>query len=546
MTYPSGLVVSYGRDTQGRIITVSLSRGSYSLPLVTSVSYMPFGPIAQIHFGNGQSLTKSWDQNYWPDAIGGNVLDYAFTTDDVGNIIEVASASEGTQKLGYDRLDRLNEVRDANLALIEAYTYDATGNRLSQQIGNNPVIHYSYPAQSHRLIQVGAAVRSFDAAGNTLTGVPGYEADSATYDARNRLTQVGSGSSAQLLSNYNGRGERVLVSQGAPAPALPTTSAAWTTSAGVRGYVYDESGQVISMLIAGNPLRYEEIIWLDHTPIGRVESSTSAVTAVHVIHSDHLNTPRALANAQVQGGQPPGTVVWRWKLNQQTATGSNAFGAQPAEEDPDGNGTRVRFDLRFPGQQYDAATGLHYNYFRDYEPGTGRYVESDPIGLYGGVSTFGYVSGNALVKFDLYGLAECGSTDCCERARQAGLDNGDGGGVVCCGGRKFACAWIDDNPWPDDRDARWILRVCTRKHEQEHFDETSCTGAAGPERPDRHADMNATREECAAYAVGLKCLRGMEANCRDLVNCPAQVQRIRRHWVNYANSTLQCRGLQNL
>jgi RHS repeat-associated protein len=261
------------------------------------------------------------------------------------------------------------------------YSYDATGNRLSQQIGNNPVTTYSYPAQSHRLIQVGAAVRSFDAAGNTLTGVPGYETDSATYDVRNRLTQVGSGSSAQLLSNYNGRGERVLVSQGAPAPELPTTSAAWRSSAGVRGYVYDESGQVISILIAGNPLRYEEIIWLDHTPIGRVESSTSAVTAVHVIHSDHLNTPRALANAQTQGGQPAGTVVWRWKLNQQTATGSNAFGAQPAEEDPDGNGTSVRFDLRFPGQQYDAATGLHYNYFRDYEPGTGRYVESDPVGL---------------------------------------------------------------------------------------------------------------------------------------------------------------------
>jgi hypothetical protein len=136
--------------------------------------------------------------------------------------------------------------------------------------------------------------------------------------------------------------------------------------------VYDESGQVISMLIAGNPLRYEEIIWLDHTPIGRVESSTSAVIAVHVIHSDHLNTLRALANAQTQGGQPAGTVVWRWRLVNQGPSGSNAFGAMAAEEDPDGNGTTVRFDLRFPGQQYDASTGLHYNYFRDYEAQTAR------------------------------------------------------------------------------------------------------------------------------------------------------------------------------
>lgn len=324
MTYPSGLVVSYGRDALGRVSSVGLSRGGFTLPLVDALSYLPFGPVAQIQFGNGQALTKAWDQNYWPDAIGGGVLDYDFSTNDVGNIVTVASTSEGTQHLNYDRLDRLQEVRDSNLALIEAYTYDATGNRLSQQLGTQAATSYSYPSTSHRLSAVGAAARGYDAVGNTLTGVPGYEADSASYDARNRLVQVGS-PSAQLLANYNGRGERVLASQGTPAPALPTTSAAWTTSAGVRGYLYDESGQVLSTLIAGNPLRYEEIVWIDNIPVGRVLSSTSAVLEVHAIHSDHLNTPRALANAQAQGGQAAGTVVWRWKLNSASATGSNAF-----------------------------------------------------------------------------------------------------------------------------------------------------------------------------------------------------------------------------
>lgn len=314
-----------------------------------------------------------------------------------------ASACDRTQHLNYDRLDRLQEVRDSNLALIEAYTYDATGNRLSQQLGTQAATSYSYPATSHRLSAVGAAARGYDAVGNTLTGVPGYEADSASYDARNRLVQVGS-PSAQLLANYNGRGERVLASQGTPAPALPTTSAAWTTSAGVRGYVYDESGQVLSTLIAGNPLGYEEIVWIDNIPVGRVLSSTSAVLEVHAIHSDHLNTPRALANAQAQGGQAAGTVVWRWKLNSASATGSNAFGAQPADENPDGNGTSLRFDLRFPGQQWDAAVGVSYNYFRDYEPGTGRYVESDPVGLDGGVSTYNYGLGNPSVSIDPLGL----------------------------------------------------------------------------------------------------------------------------------------------
>ena len=85
----------------------------------------------------------------------------------MGNITAVASVSEGSQSLGYDRLDRLNEVRAANNVLIEAYTYDATGNRLSQQTGSDPVISYSYPGTSHRLSQVGSAPRSYDAVGNT-------------------------------------------------------------------------------------------------------------------------------------------------------------------------------------------------------------------------------------------------------------------------------------------------------------------------------------------------------------------------------------------
>ena len=407
MTYPSGLVVDYTRDTQGRIASVNLSRNSFALTLVSGVNYLPFGPIGQISFPS-QTLSKTWDQNYWPDAVQGSALDYDFSTNEVGNITQVASASEGTQNLGYDRLDRLNEVRDQNAALIEAFTYDATGNRLSHSValpaGSTPTVtSYTYPGTSHRLTQVGSAARSFDAVGNTLSGVPGFETDTASFDARNRLTTIGTGGSAQQRANYNGRGERVLASSGAPAPALPSASGDWATG-GITGTLYDESGQVISKLVSGSALRFEEIVWIDNTPVGRVLSSTTEAQEVYAIHSDHLNTPRALASAQVQNHQPAGTVVWRWKLNQHTASGSNAFGAQGATEDADGNGSVVKFDLRFPGQQWDAAVGLHYNYFRDYEPGTGRYVESDPIGLGGGLSTFGYANANALQYIDDLGL----------------------------------------------------------------------------------------------------------------------------------------------
>jgi RHS repeat-associated protein len=282
--------------------------------------------------------------------------------------------------------------------------------------------------------------------------------------------------------------------------------------------VYDESGQVISMLIAGSPLRYEEIIWLDNTPIGRVESSTSAVTAVHVIHSDHLNTPRALANAQTQGGQPAGTVVWRWKLNHQTSTGSNAFGAQPADEDPDGNGTRLRFDLRFPGQQYDAATGLHYNYFRDYEPGTGRYVESDPIGLRGGMSTYVYGGADPFSTFDPRGLAptELSDEDCSTAVRTLVSTDADGT-VACCNGRRIACVWYQPPPGPEGRK----IAKCQIRHQNSHLnDDGKCDEGC----PALVRTPSKAHNECDAYGIEVNCLRRENKSCGKSPYCLQRIE----------------------
>ena len=89
---------------------------------------------------------------------------------------------------------------------------------------------------------------------------------------------------------------------------------------------------------------------------------------LYYVHTDHLNTPRKVAQPTL------GTLAWRWD--------SDPFGTAAPNQNPAGLGT-LPYNLRFPGQYYDAETGLNQNWNRDYDPVVGRYVEADPIGLCG-------------------------------------------------------------------------------------------------------------------------------------------------------------------
>jgi RHS repeat-associated protein len=102
-----------------------------------------------------------------------------------------------------------------------------------------------------------------------------------------------------------------------------------------------------------------------------------AEPALYFVHTDHLNTPRLVADAA-------GTTVWRWDQIE-------PFGANSANDDPDGNSVAFDLHLRLPGQRYDVETALHYNYYRDYDPSLGIYKQSDLIGLRGNLNTYAYV-----------------------------------------------------------------------------------------------------------------------------------------------------------
>jgi RHS repeat-associated protein len=110
------------------------------------------------------------------------------------------------------------------------------------------------------------------------------------------------------------------------------------------------------------------------------------------IHADHLNTPRLVADAT-------GTAVWKWDQQE-------PFGMSPPDKNPSGLGV-FDFPLRHPGQYDDPETGLFYNYFRDcYDPVLGRYCQSDPIGLRGGINTYLYVAADPIRFVDPLGLAK--------------------------------------------------------------------------------------------------------------------------------------------
>jgi RHS repeat-associated protein len=121
-------------------------------------------------------------------------------------------------------------------------------------------------------------------------------------------------------------------------------------------------------------------------------SLQATAETLYFIHVDHLGTPRlAIGEDDVER--------WRWEQLE-------PFGENPPIEVMGPEGYPVNLPLRFPGQYADKETNRHYNYYRDYDPGTGRYVQSDPIGLRGGLNTYGYVGNDPIARVDPAGLTD--------------------------------------------------------------------------------------------------------------------------------------------
>jgi RHS repeat-associated protein len=189
----------------------------------------------------------------------------------------------------------------------------------------------------------------------------------------------------------------------------------------------------------------------------------------------------------------------------------------------------VENNLRFPGQYYDRETGLHYNYFRDYDPTGGRYVEADPIGLDGGMNLYAYVDGNPLSYVDPLGLDKT-NWDNRNGGILHGPTNGNWGGQ-CWSGGQYSCgrSGVGQKPPTDSADA------CYKAHDLGYSDceplpnqsackqicqasnttmagRYICEGKCPPENTDASTEQGCMRP-CDQSLV--KCLTNLPSNPRN-------------------------------
>ena len=449
IVYPSGHIFSYARDSQGRIRSIAYrpSTGGTLTMLVSGVVYAPFGPMLSLMYGNSLLRTNSYDSDYRLTGIttsSGNtsIQNLGLFYDNANNIRVISDNLDATrsQAFSYDADYRLKQA--SGVYGTDSYTYDADGNRMTgTEVAKT---QYTYSSTANWLFTTttaGIARNLFYYNNGNLAQVTqaGMPTNSFLYYARNRYNYYAVGGTNIAFYSYNTLGERALK----------------TVLSGTYHYQYDEKGHLIAES-QGNGALIHEYIWLDDMPIAQIEGSG----AIYYIHPDHLNRPQKITdgnrnivwdNEQQPFGNPvpqrlaaslgsgkqlrltmngaPNSyfiVQSATNLNQKVWASVASNSIPFSFMQPVASTNRMQFyrgllasstatvtltnNLRFPGQYFDAESGLNYNMMRDYDPTLGRYIQNDPIGLNGGINYYLYSFANPVAIFDAAGLS-CNNND---------------------------------------------------------------------------------------------------------------------------------------
>lgn len=493
MTYPSGTHVSFEYDQYGRISGMSVLASERSKPtvLLSDIAYHPSGAAQSWIWGNS---TPAAPNHYFRDfdlqgrvtrlplgnVLNGGVIRTIFydaagrltRTEHAGHPQRDGKASTINQSYVYDELDRLSHF--TGHGTMARYQYDANGNRTQLGYGGQSFINTINPANNQMQRITGPQTIKqyvYNAVGNLITdGTINYD-----YSARGRLRSARSG---KIIAKYshNGLDQRVL--------KMVKTGSSGAANGDSTYFIYDEHAQLIGEHDASG-LMLAETIYLGNLPVAvlkRGNEKPMLASTIHYVYSDQLHAPRVITNSS------DNQIVWRWDL-------ADPFGASQPDEMPNGH-RKFSYNLRFPGQYYDQETNVHYNYHRNYDPQTGRFLESDPIGLSGGINTYGYVLNNPLIFSDPLGLDATRVLNTASgRKFWHGPTNGNWGGK-CWSGGTYSCGpggKAGNLPPTDSGDA------CYKLHD-ECYDSPTCN------TPDTAKNQTGVRQCNEALK---KCLRNL-------------------------------------